>query len=570
VALGGPKVPLLNADYWMLDARIVCVVRVVGLTLFPMSSSIRTPDGIETTGPISEPFAQILTPEALAFVAKLHRNFNDRRKELLERREVRQAQIDRGQYPDFLPETAPIRQADWKVAPIPADLLDRRVEITGPTDRKMVINALNSGAKVFMADFEDANAPTWNNMVEGQINLRDAIRRTIQFNSPEGKAYRLNDRVFAVLLVRPRGWHLVEKHILIDGEPAVGGLVDFGLYFFHNAKELLSRGTGPYFYLPKMESHLEARLWNDAFNLAQDELGVPRGSIRATVLIETILAAFEMDEILYELREHSAGLNCGRWDYIFSCIKRFRNKGDFILADRVLVTMTTHFMRSYSLLCIKTCHRRGIHAMGGMAAQIPIKNDEKANLDAFAKVRADKEREANDGHDGTWVAHPGLVPVALEAFDAVMKTPNQIDRKRDDVDVSAKDLLQFGPEEPITEQGLRTNVSVGIQYLEAWLRGSGAVPIFNLMEDAATAEISRAQVWQWIRSPKGVLSDGRKVTVELFHTIANEELKKIDKTVGTERFRAGKYQDAADLFTKLTTNDQFISFLTLPGYERLA
>ena len=533
-----------------------------------MSSSIRTPDGTETTGPISEPFSQILTPEALAFVAKLHRNFNGRRKELLERREERQAQIDRGQYPDFLPETAAIRQADWKVAPIPADLLDRRVEITGPTDRKMVINALNSGAKVFMADFEDANAPTWNNMVEGQINLRDAIRRTIQFSGPEGKEYRLNDRV-AVLLVRPRGWHLVEKHILIDGEPAAGGLVDFGLYFFHNAKELLSRGTGPYFYLPKMESHLEARLWNEVFNLAQDELGVPRGSIRATVLIETILAAFEMDVILYELREHSAGLNCGRWDYIFSCIKRFRNKRDFILADRVLVTMTTHFMRSYSLLCIKSCHRRGIHAVGGMAAQIPIKNDEKANLDAFVKVRADKEREANDGHDGTWVAHPGLVPVALEAFDAVMKTPNQIDRKRDDVDVSSKDLLQFGPEEPITEQGLRTNVSVGIQYLEAWLRGSGAVPIFNLMEDAATAEISRAQVWQWIRSPKGVLSDGRKVTVELFHAIANEELKKIENTVGTERFRAGKYRDAADLFTKLTTNDQFISFLTLPGYERL-
>ena len=547
---------------------LVCVVRGVCLSLFPMSSSVRTPNGIETTVPISEPFGQILTPEALAFVAKLHRNFNDRRKELLQRREERQAQIDRGQYPDFLPETAAIRQADWKVAPIPADLLDRRVEITGPTDRKMVINALNSGAKVFMADFEDANAPTWNNMVEGQINLRDAIRRTIQFSSPEGKEYRLNDRV-AVLLVRPRGWHLVEKHILIDGEPAVGGLVDFGLYFFHNAKELLSRGTGPYFYLPKMESHLEARLWNDVFNLAQDELGVPRGSIRATVLIETILAAFEMDEILYELREHSAGLNCGRWDYIFSCIKRFRNKRDFILADRVLVTMTTHFMHSYSLLCIKSCHRRGIHAMGGMAAQIPIKNDEKANLDAFAKVRADKEREANDGHDGTWVAHPGLVPVALEAFDAVMKTPNQIDRKRDDVHVTAKDVLQFGPEEPITEKGLRTNVSVGIQYLEAWLRGSGAVPIFNLMEDAATAEISRAQVWQWIRSPKGVLSDGRKVTVELFNAIANEELKKIENTVGTERFRAGKYRDAADLFTKLTTNDQFISFLTLPGYERL-
>jgi len=444
-----------------------------------MSAIQKNLDGIEITGTLPENFSEILVPEALKLVAKLHRTFNGRRKELLERRNRRQAELDSGKTPDFLPETAQIRAGNWRVAPIPEDITDRRVEITGPTDRKMVINALNSGAKVFMADFEDANAPTWHNMVDGHINLRDAVRRTIEFQSPEGKAYRLKDQV-AVLFVRPRGWHLVEKHLLVDGEPVAGGLFDFGLYLFHNAKELLSRGSGPYFYLPKMESHLEARLWNDVFNLAQDEIGIPRGSIRATVLIETILAAFEMDEILYELRDHSAGLNCGRWDYIFSCIKRFRNKPDFILADRALVTMTTHFMHSYSLLCIKTCHRRGIHAMGGMAAQIPIKNDEKANAEAFAKVKADKEREANDGHDGTWVAHPGLVPVALEAFDAVMKSPNQIDRQREDVHVTAQDILQFGPEKPITEKGLRTNISVGVQYLEAWLRGSGAVSYTHL------------------------------------------------------------------------------------------
>ena len=533
-----------------------------------MSAIQKNLDGIEITGTLPENFSEILVPEALKLVAKLHRTFNGRRKELLERRNRRQADLDNGKTPDFLPETAQIRADNWKVAPIPKDITDRRVEITGPTDRKMVINALNSGAKVFMADFEDANAPTWHNMVDGHINLRDAVRRTIEFQSPEGKAYRLKDQV-AVLFVRPRGWHLVEKHLLVDGEPVAGGLFDFGLYLFHNAKELLSRGSGPYFYLPKMESHLEARLWNDVFHLAQDEIGIPRGSIRATVLIETILAAFEMDEILYELRDHSAGLNCGRWDYIFSCIKRFRNKPDFILADRALVTMTTHFMRSYSLLCIKTCHRRGIHAMGGMAAQIPIKNDEKANAEAFAKVKADKEREASDGHDGTWVAHPGLVPVALEAFDAVMKSPNQIDRKREDVRVTAQDLLQFGPEKPITEKGLRTNISVGVQYLEAWLRGSGAVPIFNLMEDAATAEISRAQVWQWIRSPKGELDDGRKVTADLFRQILAEELQKIRTSVGEERFAKGRYSEAAKLFSDLTTSDTYVDFLTLPGYELL-
>src|SRR3984885_2068618 len=529
---------------------------------------LQLPNGVEGRGEITQGVSQILTYDALNLVAKVHRKFNARRRELLDRRQQRQGELDAGRLPDFLSETAEIRNSDWKGAPIPPDLQDRRVEITGPTDRKMIINALNSGAKVFMADCEDANAPTWSNMVEGQLNLSQAVRRTIEFKSPEGKEYRLADKT-AVLFVRPRGWHLLEKHVLVDGEPVSGGLFDCLLYLFHNAKELVQRGSGPYFYLPKMESHLEARLWNDVFLLAQDEIGVPRGTVRATVLIETILAAFEMDEILYELREHSAGLNCGRWDYIFSCIKRFRNDPEFILADRALVTMTTHFMRSYSLLCIKTCHRRGVHAMGGMAAQIPIKNDKKANDEAFAKVRADKEREANDGHDGTWVAHPGLVPVALEAFNAVMKSANQIDRKREDVAVQATDILDFGPEEPITEKGLRTNVSVGVQYIEAWLRGSGAVPIFNLMEDAATAEISRAQVWQWIRNSRGVLSDGRKVNTDLFHSVLGEELDRIKSMVGDKQFANGKYDEAIALFDGLTTNGQVAEFLTLRGYEEL-
>lgn len=531
-------------------------------------SAIQIPKGVQVLGDISSGFEEILTHDALAFLAKLQRNFGARREDYLQKRHVRQAALDRGEALDFLPETKSIREGDWVCAPIPPDLRDRRVEITGPTDRKMVINALNSGAKVFMADFEDANSPTWENMVEGQINLRDAIRRTIRFTSPEGKSYQLQEKT-AVLLVRPRGWHLVEKHLLVDGQPMSGGLFDFGLYFFHNAKELLARKTGPYFYLPKMESHREAGLWNDVFKMAQDELKLPHGTIRATVLIETIPAAFEMDEILYELRDHSSGLNCGRWDYIFSCIKKFRNKRDFLLADRALVTMTTHFMRSYSLLCIKTCHRRNIFAMGGMAAQIPVKNNPKANEEAFAKVRVDKEREANDGHDGTWVAHPGMVQLALDVFNARMPQPNQIERKREDVQVTAKDLLDFGPSEPITEQGLRTNVSVGVQYLEAWLRGSGAVPIFNLMEDAATAEISRAQVWQWIRHPRGVLSDGRKVTKELFRKVLDEELDKIKSGLGDERFSGGRYDVARELFDTITTDDTFVEFLTLPGYGRL-
>jgi len=526
------------------------------------------PEGVEINGEITPEFSEILTPEALAFVAKLQREFDARRKEALKARQDRQLRFDGGEMPDFLPATKHIRESDWSCAAIPRDLRDRRVEITGPTDRKMVINALNSGAQMYMADFEDANSPTWRNMVEGQINLRDAIRRTITFRSPEGKDYKLTDEL-AVLLVRPRGWHLDEKHVTVDFAPVSGALFDFGLFLFHNAQELIERGTGPYFYLPKMESHLEARIWNDVFNLAQDQLGIPRGTIRATVLIETIPAAFEMDEILYELRDHSAGLNCGRWDYIFSCIKKFRAKKDFILADRALVTMTTHFMHSYSLLCIKTCHRRKTFAMGGMAAQIPVKNDPKANEEAFAKVRADKEREAGDGHDGTWVAHPGMVQLATDAFNAVMKTPNQIDRKREDVNVTANDLLDFAPSEPITKAGLRQNVSVGVQYLEAWLRGHGAVPLFNLMEDAATSEISRAQVWQWIRHPKGKLSDGRKVTKELFAQVLDEELGKVRKQLGQAIYDKRKYGLARELFAKITTDDEFAEFLTLPGYEYL-
>src|SRR6202048_3355993 len=415
-----------------------------------MTNKLKLPDGVTITAPISPATEEILAPEAIELTAALHRNFNQRRKELLQKRQQRQADLDAGKTPDFLPETENVRRSDWTAAPIPADLQDRRTEITGPTDRKMVINALNSGAKVFMADFEDANAPTWQNILEGQINLWDAVRRTIRFTSPEGKDYRLKNEG-AVLMPRPRGWHLVEKHMLVDGKPVSGGLFDFGLFFFHNAAELIARGSGPYFYLPKMESHLEARIWNDVFKLAQEELGIPQGTIRATVLIETIPAAFEMDEILYELREHSAGLNCGRWDYIFSCIKKFRRKPDFVLADRAVITMTTHFMHSYSLLCIKTCHRRKTFAMGGMAAQIPVKNDTKANEEAFAKVRVDKEREAGDGHDGTWVAHPGMVQLATDAFNAIMKTPNQIDKKREDVSVTARDLLDFSPRGPITE-----------------------------------------------------------------------------------------------------------------------
>jgi len=509
---------------------------------------------------------EILDPAAGEFLHALHRKFDDRRIALLERRIVRQQEIDEGALPDFLPETAHIRESDWTVAPIPADLRDRRTEITGPTDRKMVINALNSGASMFMTDFEDANSPTPSNMIEGQRNLMQAIRRTISFTGPEGKQYQLNEKT-AVLLVRPRGWHLVEKHFLVDGAPISGGLFDFGLYFFHNAAELVKRGSGPYFYLPKLESHLEARLWNDVFEFSQDYLGIPQGTIRATVLIETILGAFEMHEILYELRKHSAGLNCGRWDYIFSFIKKFRNKPEFMLPDRAQVTMTVHFLASYVDLLIQTCHKRGIHAMGGMAAQIPIKNDPEANDRALEKVRQDKLREVKAGHDGTWVAHPGLVKVAKDVFDEYMPQPNQIDRKREEVHVTQQDLLMV-PKGTITEGGLRLNVDVGIQYLEAWLRGNGAVPIYNLMEDAATAEISRAQVWQWAKHG-AKLVDGRPVTPELVKTTIGEELAKMKDRAGAERFAKGKYETAAQLFEKMMLSGEFNDFLTLPAYQFL-
>lgn len=510
--------------------------------------------------------ADILTPAAQDFLAELHRRFNSRRLELLAARKVRQTAIDAGALPDFLPETAQIRESEWTVAPIPADLRDRRTEITGPTDRKMVINALNSGTAVFMADFEDANSPTSRNVIDGQRNMRDAIRREIGFTSPEGKEYKLNEKT-AVLLVRPRGWHLVERHFQVDGEAISGGLFDFGLYFFHNAAELLKRGSGPYFYLPKLESHLEARLWNDVFVFAQEYCGVPQGSVRATVLIETILAAFEMHEILWELRDHSAGLNCGRWDYIFSFIKKLRNRPDFMLPNRAQVTMTVHFLASYVDLLIQTCHKRGIHAMGGMAAQIPIKGDVAANDAALEKVRLDKLREVKAGHDGTWVAHPGLVGVAKQVFDEYMPQPNQIDRKREEVHVTAADLLAI-PQGTITEDGLRLNVDVGIQYLEAWLRGNGAVPIYNLMEDAATAEISRAQVWQWAKHG-AKLEDGRPVTADLVKQIIADELGKMKERAGAAKFEAGKYQLAADLFGKMMLSGEFNEFLTLPAYEFL-
>jgi len=531
-----------------------------------MHTQIDLPQGVAITAPIPDAFAEILTPAALTFMAKLHRRFESHRQELLGRRAARQREFDAGRMPDFLAETRAVRESAWRVGPQPRDLLDRRVEITGPPDRKMVINALNSGASTFMADFEDANCPLWTNVVQGQINLRDAIRRTIGLDQ-DGKQYRLRDNV-AVLLVRPRGWHLNEKHVAVDGQVVSGSLFDFALYFFHNAKELLARGSGPYFYLPKMESHLEARLWNDVFLLAQDELGIPHGSIKATVLIETVLASFEMEEFLYELREHSSGLNIGRWDYIFSCIKKFRSHHEFCLADRSQVTMTAPFMRAYALLLVKTCHARGAPAMGGMAAQIPIKNDPAANEAALEKVRADKLREVTDGCDGTWVAHPALVPIAKEIFDKHMPGPNQYERQRPDVNVTAAELLDFRPSTPITEAGLRINISIGVQYLGAWLAGNGCVPVFNLMEDAATAEISRSQIWQWIRSPKGVLEDGRKVDAALFRRVLAEELPKVRDYLGEDGWNAGKYEEGARLFEQITLGE-YVDFLTLPAYERI-
>jgi malate synthase len=526
------------------------------------------PPGLAINAPVSEAFASILSADALSLYVKLARKFEPVRQSLLAARVKRQQQFDAGVLPDFLPETKAIREGNWRVAGVPADFQDRRVEITGPTDRKMVINALNSGASTFLADFEDANCPTWQNMIEGQINLRDANLRTIRLEQ-NGKNYRLNDKV-AVLIPRPRGWHLDEKHITIDGKPVSGAIFDFAMYFVHNVKTLLARGSGVYLYLPKMESHLEARLWNDIFVMAQNEMGVPQGSIKATVLIETIVAAFEMDEILYELREHSAGLNIGRWDYIFSAIKKFRLNKDFCLADRASVTMLSPFLRAYALTLVKTCHKRGTFAMGGMAAQIPIKNDEAANAAAFEKVRADKIREVTDGCDGTWVAHPGLVGVAKAVFDEHMPTPNQISRQRDDVSFTARDLLDFRPESPITEAGLRNNIQVGIQYVGSWLAGNGCVPIFNLMEDAATAEISRSQVWQWIRSPKGVLADGRKVTKEMVAPLIADELKKTPGIVGDAAYAAGKYAQGAAMLEKLIMDDTYEEFLTLPAYRAIA
>ncbi|HEX8201844.1 MAG TPA: malate synthase A [Isosphaeraceae bacterium] len=533
-----------------------------------MTATRSRADGVEVLAPVSPEAAEILTPGALGFLATLHRALDGRRRELLERRALVQEEFDGGRQPDFLPETRPIREGDWAVGPTPPDLLDRRVEITGPVDRKMVINALNSGARAYMADFEDSHAPTWAGTLEGQANLRDAIRRTIAYASPEGKRYTLN-RQTATLLLRPRGWHLHEKHVRIDGRPASASLFDFGLYLYHNARALLDQGTGPYFYLPKLENHLEARLWNDAFVLAQRELDLPVGTIKATVLIETILAAFEMHEILWELRDHCVGLNCGRWDYIFSFIKKFRGRPGFVLPDRALVTMTTHFLRSYSLLTIQTCHRRGAHAMGGMAAQIPIKGDPRANEAALRKVREDKSREAGDGHDGTWVAHPGLVPIALEVFDELMPGPHQRHRLREDVSVGAADLLAV-PEGPITEEGLRIDVNVGLRYLESWLRGTGCVPIFNLMEDAATCEISRTQIWQWIKHPRGVLADGRRVNAGLFRAVMDEELRKIRADVGPDAFEHGRFALARDLFDAVATGEPLAEFLTLPAYEHLA
>ena len=519
-----------------------------------MSPRVDTPaPDLQVLAPATEAQAAILSKDALRFLARLAGEFEPRRQELLERRSERQREIDAGRFPDFLPETASIRREDWRVAPIPQDLLDRRSEITGPVDRKMVINALNSGASVYMADFEDANSPTWLNNVDGQINVRDAVNRTIEYASPEGKRYRLYEKT-ATLLVRPRGWHLNEKHVTVGGRQISGSLFDFGLFFFHNARRLLDSGTGPYFYLPKLESHLEARLWNDVFNFSQDALEIPRGSIRATVLIETILAAFEMDEILYELRDHSSGLNCGRWDYIFSFIKKFRNHPQFVLPNRAEVTMTRHFLKSYVDLLIQTCHRRGIHAMGGMAAQVPIKNDPVANEQALEKVRQDKLREVRAGHDGTWVAHPGLVGVANEVFDMHMKGPHQLSRMREEVRVTAKDLLEV-PDGSITEEGLRWNIDVGLQYLEAWLRGSGCVPIYNLMEDAATAEICRTQVWQWVKH-RASLSDGRPVTAELVRKATDEQARSTPESAR-----------AVEIFKRLMTSADCPEFLTPAAYE---
>jgi len=520
-----------------------------------------------TAFPVVEGADRVLTAPAVAFVEDLTRRFQSRIDELLARRRVSQARVNAGARPDFLAETAFVRRGDWTVGAIPPDLLDRRVEITGPVDRKMIINALNSGANVFMADFEDATSPTWANLVSGQANLIDAVRRTISYVNPEtGKGYTLNPTL-ATLMVRPRGFHLPERHIQVDGRSVPGMLFDFGLFFFHNVDALRQAGTGPYFYLPKIESHLEARLWNDIFLHAQAALKVPAGTIKATVLIETLPAAFEMDEILYELRDHSVGLNCGRWDYIFSSIKTLRNDPGFVLPDRGQVTMEAGFLRSYTQLLIKSCHRRGAHAMGGMAAQIPIKDDPDANARAMEKVRADKVREVREGHDGTWVAHPGLVALAKQVFDEGMPGPNQLQRLREDVVAEAAALLE-PPAGTRTETGLRHNIRVGIQYLEAWLGGQGAVPIYNLMEDAATAEISRTQIWQWI-THRATLDDGRTVTRPLVEQLIAEELVRVREEVGAARFDRGRFDGARALFADVATANDLQDFLTLPAYDAL-
>ncbi|HMM54783.1 MAG TPA: malate synthase A [Candidatus Desulfobacillus sp.] len=528
------------------------------------------PAGVAINAPLHPRFDEILTPEALAFLAKLHRAFEPRRKELLAKRAERQARIDAGEMPDFLPETKHVREGDWKIAPLPKALECRRVEITGPVERKMIINAFNSGADSYMTDFEDSNSPNWFNQVQGQVNLKDAIRRAISLESG-GKTYKLNDQI-ATLQIRPRGWHLDEKHVTVDGQRVSGGIFDFALVFFHNAKEQIARSNGsagPFFYLPKLESHLEARLWNDLFCMAQDELGIPRGTIKATVLVETILATFELEEILYELREHSAGLNAGRWDYIFSCIKKFKKNKDFCLANRGAITMEVPFMRSYALALVQACHKRGAPAIGGMSALIPIKNDPAANEKALAGIRHDKTRDANDGFDGGWVAHPGLVSIAMDEFLKVLgDRPNQWG-KQVEGKFGPKDWLNFQPEQPITETGLRNNINVGIHYLGSWLAGNGCVPIHNLMEDAATAEISRSQVWQWVVSPKGKLDDGRKVSAEMVRAMIPEELAKVKATVSAAGEKTETYDQAAGIFEKMSLSPDFPEFLTLPLYEAM-
>ncbi len=521
--------------------------------------------GLEIAGPMPTHYAEILTPEACAFIHELFEKFEPRRQQLLARRVERQAEIDAGKMPDFLPETAHIRGGDWQVPPPPPDLVDRRTEITGPVDRKMAINALNSGAQCWMADFEDANSPTWENCLEGQINMRDAARRTIAYTSPEGKAYALKEKI-ATIIARPRGWHMEEKHVLLGGQRVSASLFDWGLYFFHNAKALIARGSGPYFYLPKMESHLEARLWNDVFIHAQAKLGLPRGTVRVTVLIETILGAFEAEEILYELRDHASGLNCGRWDYMFSFVKKFRNRPEYLFPDRTLITMNVPFLRAYCLHVINVCHRHGAYAMGGMAAQIPIKGNPEANAAALEKVRFDKEREAKDGHDGTWVAHPGLVATALEAFAKHMFGPNQLHRVHDTEITAAKLLAPLSG--PITEKGVRWNLHVGVRYLEAWLGGSGAEPIHNLMEDLATSEISRSQLWQWLR--RGAkLDDGRAISAEMYDKLLVEELAAIRQEYGAERYDSGHFPAASELFMRMSKSEKFDEFLSLPAYELL-